>query len=82
MSRVVMSGIEKTAKLLKNSEGSYTSVHGGFSEEDRDELDATTSKFITDCGHRIDEINKLIELGKHNIHEAAHLKVNGIGTPV
>ena len=75
MARVVMTGIEKTAKILKSSEGAYTSVHGGLSEAERDELDATTSKFITDCGQRIDEINKMIELGKHNSNEMAHLKV-------
>ena len=75
MARVIMTGIEKTAKILKSSEGTYTSVHGGLSEAERDELDATTSKFITDCGQRIDEINKMIELGKHNSNEMAHLKV-------
>jgi hypothetical protein len=50
MSRVIMVGIEKTAKMLKSNECAYTSVHGGLSDAERDELDSTTGKFISDCG--------------------------------
>jgi hypothetical protein len=75
MSRVIMAGIEKTAKMLKSSECAYTSVHGGLSDAERDELDSTTGKFISDCGQRIDEVNTLIMSGKHSANELAHLKV-------
>ncbi len=50
MSRVIMAGIDKTAKMLKSNECAYTSVHGGLSDAERDELDSTTGKFISDCG--------------------------------
>ena len=71
-----MAGIEKTSKMLRNTEGSYTSVHGGLSDLERDEIDSTTAKFISDCGNRIDEINNLIQSEKHSSNEAAHLKVD------
>jgi hypothetical protein len=75
MARTIMEGIERTSKMLRTNECVYTSVHGGLSDSDRDNLDLTVSKFIKDCGDRIDELNSLVAAGKRNASEMAHLKV-------
>ena len=75
MIRRAMEGVQKTAKVLRNSEGSYTSIHGGFTDAERDDLDSRTSKYIAECGEQIDKLNAMIDMSKCNSNEKAHMKV-------
>jgi hypothetical protein len=75
----LMDGIRRTAHMLRGHENSYTSLRGGFSDAERDDLDDTVRAFIGDCSDRIDELKKRMATGAEahaNVDELAHLKAS------
>jgi hypothetical protein len=74
--RAIMDGIATSHRKLEERQGAYMALHGGISDDERDEIDVGIRCVVSSASEQIQELSQLIKAQgeKEPIDQQAHMK--------